>query len=85
MKRIAAILLAVVFLAAWKMNAGNQSVRPDPRYAAVIGAQMKQRLDFLLAPSDFAHDEPELVANLLVPAISLISYSGPAKQSSEQN
>ena len=74
MKKIGLIIFIMAALALLVPQFQSEPERADPRYALVIGDQLKFRIDFVFAPFDFIRDEPELVKNVLLPAMGLASY-----------
>ena len=73
-RKIAAIFFVSASLLSWASRTQSEPARTDPRYAQVIGDQVKFCIDTLFAPSDFLRDEPELMANVILPAFGLASY-----------
>ena len=81
MKQAAIFFFALAAAAFLASEIQSEPKRTDPRYAAVIGTQLKYRIDFLFAPSDSLRDEPELVKRVILPAMGLASYDDGGRQS----
>ena len=68
-KRALVFAIVSTLILFWTPAIQSESKRVDNRRADVIGAQIKSHLDFLLAPSDFLKDDPELIGSVILPAM----------------
>ena len=82
-KRLLILFLILAPLVYW-ISRAHEPKRVDPRYALVVGEQIKHRIEFLFIPQDVSQNDTDIVKNVLFPAISLISYAGPETSSQNQ-
>ncbi len=73
-RRMTATFLVLGLLGLCSTKFHKEEPKTDPRFSQVMEEQLKQRIDFIFAPSDFFKEQPELVKNIVLPAFGLASY-----------